>query len=208
MASVIHDQFKATLQAAMQQKSGDYKNVYPITVRWVKDDTDAGRGAEHFRKMLKDLDVGRADELIICADDPAPRFTFEKAWVKFLGNAIAETERNLVIFHYAGHGMTKTGSFVCADTRAAKKTINANRYLLRGVKDPHAHTATRAPAIPRRVVEVLAATSITTPLARSGPDNTFNGKLAGEVARRKRQGHKHVEFADVFQSLRSRADKV
>lgn len=72
-----------------------------------------------------------------------------------------------------------------------------------------AHIATRAPAIQRRIVEILAVTSCDTPNARCGPENTFSAKLANEIATRRRQGHKRVDFADVFQSLKGqRVNKV
>ncbi|KAE8326730.1 hypothetical protein BDV39DRAFT_176513 [Aspergillus sergii] len=39
------------------------------------------------------------------------------------------------ILHYAGHGMTRNGSFTVAETRAAKTILNGDNCLLNNVKD-------------------------------------------------------------------------
>ncbi|KAI9375949.1 hypothetical protein BJX61DRAFT_24030 [Aspergillus egyptiacus] len=228
MASITFDQFRDTLTAAAAQRGRDYTNVYSLAVRWENDDTNAARDTEHFQRMLKDLDVAPATEHIIRHDDSSPAFTFHHAVFDLIGKSKAkyEADHNLMILHYAGHGMVKNGSFCFAETSAANNFINADMCVLNFVKDPqtisdsdhldvllifdccYAHVATRAPTVPRRVVEVMAPTSTQTPMARSAPHNTFTAKLAGEIARRKRSGHRHVEFSDVFQTLRSRGDQV
>ncbi|PYH91816.1 hypothetical protein BO71DRAFT_38512 [Aspergillus ellipticus CBS 707.79] len=226
MSPITFDQFKNTLTAAASQRGRDYTNVYSVTVRWEQDDTQADKDPDRFQRMLKDLNVGAATELIIRHNDSTPALTFQQALLEIIrkSKANSESDHNLFILHYAGHGIMKDGSFTFAETKGAKKTINADRILLAQVKDPqaisdsdhldvllifdccYAHVATRAPTTQRRVVEVIAATSAQTPMARSAPHNTFTGKLAGEIARRKRSGHKNVEFADLFQTLRLRVD--
>lgn len=220
MSQISFNQFKTALEAAVQQKRSSYKNVYSLTMRWGKDDTNAARDTEHFQRLLKALDVAPAEELVIQSDDPVYSITFSTAWLNLVGKAAAKLERNLVIFHYAGHGTTRAGSFVFAETSAGTRVINADRSLIQPVTGSDylsdsnntdvliildcccAHIATRAPAIQRRTVEILAATSCDTPNARCGPENTFSAKLANEIATRRRQGHKRVDFADVFQSLK------
>ncbi|KAE8143488.1 hypothetical protein BDV38DRAFT_233796 [Aspergillus pseudotamarii] len=131
-----------------------------------------------------------------------------------------------MILHYAGHGMMKNGNFAFAATSAAEDTLNAEHFLLKNLKEAgfipdsyhldvllildccFAHVATRAPTVPSRVVEVIAATSSQTPMARSPPHNTFTAKLTNEICHRKRAGHKSIEFADIFQTLRLHGDKV
>ncbi|RAL04242.1 uncharacterized protein BO80DRAFT_486636 [Aspergillus ibericus CBS 121593] len=224
MAPITFDQFRNTLAAAAAQRGRDYTNVYSMTARWERDDTNAAQDSERFQKMLKDLDLSPAIEFIIPHDPTTPVNRSQKALLDLMEECEPKsaTEHNLMIFHYAGHGMRKGGSFTFAETRAAKKTLDADHALLNNIKvcsaeriDAliildccYAHVATRAPIIPNRIVEVIAATSIQTPAARSAPHNTFTVKLAGEVARRRRAGHKNVEFADIFQSLRSCGDKV
>ncbi|KAE8333317.1 hypothetical protein BDV39DRAFT_165632 [Aspergillus sergii] len=228
MAPITVEQFRRTLTAAAAQRGRDYTHVYSVTVRWENDDTNAAQDAERFQRMLKNLDIAPAIEHIIGHNDPSPGVTFQTALFNFIESfkAKSDAEHNLMIFHYAGHGMTKNGNFTFAETKAAKRTLNADNCLVNNVKDDQvipesnhldvliildccfAHIATRTPTIPRRVVEVIAATSVQTPTARSPPHNTLTAKLAGEIAHRKRTGHKHVEFADVFQTLRSRGDIV
>ncbi|PLB51021.1 hypothetical protein P170DRAFT_436103 [Aspergillus steynii IBT 23096] len=227
MAPITFGQFRNTLTAAATQRRRDYTNIFSVTMRWENDDTQAAQDSEHFQEMLKNLDAAPAVELIIRHSDSSPALTFQQAILGFIGKskAKAESDHNLMIFHYAGHGVVKDGSFTFAETRAAEKTINADNYLLNKVKDAqvisivdhldvllildcYAHVSTRAPAIRHRVVEVIAATSRQTPTARSAPHNTLTTKLAEEIARSKRSGHKNVEFSDIFQSLRSRGDKI
>ncbi|RMZ46874.1 hypothetical protein CA14_001805 [Aspergillus flavus] len=184
MAPITVEQFRRTLTAAAAQRDQDYTHV----LQAVSEDAFL-----HFVVSFK---------------------------------AKSEAEHNLMMLHYAGHGMTKNGNFTFAETTEAKKTLNADNCLLNNLKEADiipesehldvliildccfAHIATRAPTIPRRVVEVIAATSVQTRPARSPPHNTLTAKLAGEIAHRKRSGHKHVEFADAFQALRSRGDIV
>ncbi|KAK6813215.1 hypothetical protein RU639_011086 [Aspergillus parasiticus] len=42
-----------------------------------------------------------------------------------------------MILHYVGLEMIKNGSFPFAETRAAKKILNADNYLINNVKDAH-----------------------------------------------------------------------
>ncbi|PLN81696.1 hypothetical protein BDW42DRAFT_91330 [Aspergillus taichungensis] len=227
MASISFDQFRDTLTAAVARRNHNYNNVCSMSIRWEQDDTKAVKDSNHFQRMLKDLHFEPATELIIRHNDFCPGLTLQKSFLGLVEkcNAKTESDRTLMILHYAGHSIVKNGSFTFAETRNAEKTLNADT-LLNNLKDStmiseamrldvlvildccYAHVATRSPNVPHRVVEVMAATSTQTPLVRFPPDNTFTAKLAGEIGHRKRSGHKNVEFADVFQSLISRAGKV
>ncbi|PWY80861.1 hypothetical protein BO94DRAFT_587606 [Aspergillus sclerotioniger CBS 115572] len=189
--------------------------------------TPTSEDALNFQRMLQELNVAPASEHIILHLDSSPGRTFQQALLDFIENSVAksDSEHNLIILHYAGHGMMKGGSLTWAETSWAKKLLNADTCLLNYINDAvisdsdrldvllildccYGHGATRAPTLPRRVVEVIAATSTRTPLTGLAPNNTLTAKIAAEITRRRRSGHRHVEFTDVFQSLKSRGDTI
>ncbi|KAE8153300.1 hypothetical protein BDV25DRAFT_127368 [Aspergillus avenaceus] len=191
MAPITFEQFRNTMTAAAAQRGRDYTNVYSLTVRWERDNTQAAIDCDNFQRMLKDLDVTPAVEHIIRRDDSSIVFTFQKALQSFVGKckAKSESDHNLMILHYAGHGMMKNGHFAFAETRAANSTLDAESWLLNPMK-----TAQYISDVDRLDVLLIF--------------DCCYAHLAGEVARRKRAGHKYVEFADIFQTLRSRGGKV
>ncbi|GLA00625.1 hypothetical protein AnigIFM60653_009375 [Aspergillus niger] len=220
MGSIAYTQFQTTLRTAVEQKSQQYENIYSIAVRWELDDTNAHEDTERFQDMLQSLDTGPAEVLVLRSDDQMPEFTLVKAWIKFSTQARLTPERSLIIFHYAGHGASKDGSFTITDNRMESKTINFQNTILDEVKNParfmntdflfifdccFAHYATRAPETTGNIIEILAATSSETVEARCAADNTFTAKLANEIARRQRANHDIVDFASVFQSIRARS---
>lgn len=220
MDSISYAQFQSTLRAAVGRRTQEYRSIYSITVRWEKDDTNAESDTNHFQNMLKNLDIGPAEELVIDSEDLAPEFTLSRVWLNFSEKARLSEERSLIIFHYAGHGIYKNGSFKFADTIAGLKTMDPQSVLFNDIMNPamfpefnntdvlfifdccYGQNATRAPDNTHRAFEVLAATSTRTESARSPSDSTFTAKLADEIARRKRLGHRSFEFASVYESLR------
>ncbi|PYH28574.1 uncharacterized protein BO87DRAFT_286831, partial [Aspergillus neoniger CBS 115656] len=192
-----------------------------ITIRWEKDDTKAHKVTPYFQNILQTLNLPPAIEHIIRHSHPNPNIPFQKAIHDIIAKSKPRTkhenDHNLLILHYAGHAYTKNGQLTFAETATAtsEKTINADTYLLKDIKTAHLDTLlildhcflgnipTRAPTIPNRVVEVLAATSTQTPRNRISPENTFTAKLAEEISRRQRSGHAYIEFSDVFQTLKS-----
>ncbi|KAL3480918.1 hypothetical protein BJX99DRAFT_254245 [Aspergillus californicus] len=72
----------------------------------------------------------------------------------------------------------------------------------------YSHVACRAAQISPRIVEVIAATDESSPLAFSPLRNTVTAKFAGEIRHRQRNGDRYVEFADVVETLRARPDAV
>lgn len=222
MESVTNTEFQTTLRAAAEQRSQQYQNIYSIAVRWERDDTNAELDTAHFQSMLKNLDTDPAEVLVLGSDDKYPANTLRRTWLNFTAKAILNNERSLIIFHYAGYGTTKDGSFNIAENLSEESnTANFERIILEDVKDPNAfpdhtdvlfildccyvHYTTRAPKTSRNVIEILAATSSQTVTARSAPNNTFTAKLANEIARRKRAHHGGVDFASVFQSFLSQS---
>ncbi|OJJ77939.1 hypothetical protein ASPBRDRAFT_202813 [Aspergillus brasiliensis CBS 101740] len=220
MGSLNYNQFQATLRAAVERRTREYSSIYSLTVRWEDDDTNAESDTNHFQNMLKNLDIDPAEEFVISSEELAPEFCLSSIWHSINGKARRDKERSLIIFHYAGHGTYKRGRFSFADTRAGLKTIDAEGVLIEEVKNParfpdsintdvlfifdccYAHYATRAPDDTSSVIEVLAATSVSTVSARSPPNSTFTAKLANEIACRKARNHESVEFASAFQTLR------
>ncbi|PYH67548.1 uncharacterized protein BO88DRAFT_306330, partial [Aspergillus vadensis CBS 113365] len=192
-------------------------------VRWERDDTNAELDTAHFQSMLKNLDTDPAEVLVLGSDDKYPAYTVKRTWLNFTAKARLNTERDLIIFHYAGYGTTKNGSFHIADTTSESNTVNFQSDILEELKDPtkfsdycntdilfildccYSHYTTRALKTTRNVIEILAATSSQTVTARSAPNNTFTAKLANEIARRKSANHESMEFASVFESLLTRS---
>lgn len=129
--------------------------------------------------------------------------------------------RSIVLIHYAGHGYIDHGALYGLE-RANGRKVNLEMFMLGLAYDSsyltdadlvdvvfildccYAHHATRAASKTARIVEILAATDDNNPEAFAPPRNTLTGKLKGEIARRKRDGHKFVEFAEVMQTLRSK----
>ncbi|GLB02561.1 hypothetical protein AtubIFM57258_003916 [Aspergillus tubingensis] len=224
MESVTNTEFQTTLRAAAEQRSQQYQNIYSIAVRWERDDTNAELDTAHFQSMLKNLDTDPAEVLVLGSDDKHPGYTLERTWLNFTAKARLNNERDLIIFHYAGHGTTKNGSFKIAENMSEEsKTVNFERITFEDLKDParfsdhcntdilfildccYAHYTTRAPKTSRNAIEILAATSSQTVTARSAPNNTLTAKLTNEIARRKSANHESMEFASVFESLLTRS---
>ncbi|XRM42966.1 hypothetical protein ABZX51_006176 [Aspergillus tubingensis] len=222
MESVTNTEFQTTLRAAAEQRSQQYQNIYSIAVRWERDDTNAELDTAHFQSMLKNLDTDPAEVLVLGSDDKYPANTLRRTWLNFTAKAILNNERSLIIFHYAGYGTSKDGSFNIAENLSEEsKTANFERIILEDVKDPnafpdytdvlfildccYAHYTTRAPKTSRNAIEILAATSSQTVTARSAPNNTLTAKLANEIARRKSANHESMESASVFESLLTRS---
>ncbi|RDK47083.1 hypothetical protein M752DRAFT_262021 [Aspergillus phoenicis ATCC 13157] len=181
MAPISIKAFQNTLRVAATQHRHNYTNIHSMT---------------YFQNLLKTLNIPPAIEHIIRHSSPNPDIPFQQAFHDILDESQPKTksDHNLLIFHYAGHGFIKNGQLTFAETATAEKTLNAG-------------ISTRAPIISNRVVEILAATSTQIPRNRILPENTFTAKLAEEIACRKRSGHKYVEIADVFQTLRSRGER-
>ncbi|OJZ90948.1 hypothetical protein ASPFODRAFT_57185 [Aspergillus luchuensis CBS 106.47] len=213
-SSITYNDFQATLRAVVEQRSQQYQNIYSIAVRWELDDTNAELDTAHFQSMLKNFDTDPAEVLVLGSDDHYPPGSF-------LQRKRDSATNTLIIFHYAGHGATKNGSFNIVENMSEEsKTADFESAILADVKNPkgfsdmidvlfildccYAHYTTRAPKTTRNVIEILAATSSQTVTARSAPNNTFTAKLANEIARRKKAHHESVEFTSVFQSLLTR----
>lgn len=225
MAPISIKVFQNTLRAAATQHRHNYTNIHSITVRWEKDHTKADKVSQYFQNLLKTLNIPPAAEHIIRHNSPNPDIPFQQAFHDILEESQPKTnsDHKLLIFHYAGHGFIKNGQLTFAETATAEKTLNAGNCLFEDTglipDSVHldillifdccyiGHIATRAPIISNRVVEILAATSTQIPRNRILPENAFTAKIAEEITRRKRSGHQYVEFADVFQTLRSRGER-
>ncbi|PYH73617.1 uncharacterized protein BO88DRAFT_468194 [Aspergillus vadensis CBS 113365] len=224
MSPISSTAFQTTLQAATtHQIHTHYTTVTSITIRWEKDDTNAHKVTPYFQNILQTLSLPAAIEHIIRHSHPNPNISFQKAIHDIIDKSKPRTknDHSLLIIHYAGHAFTKNGQLTFAETATATatttsaKTVNADTCLLKDIKTVHLDTLlildhcymgnipTRAPTIPDRVVEILAATSTQTPRNRISPENTLTAKLAVEISRRQRSGHAYIEFSDVFQTLKS-----
>jgi hypothetical protein len=179
-----------------------------------------------FQALLSIFQFPTAQELIIQEDDRTPGWTVQSKFRDTLTAAIANRQgRALVIVHYAGHGLVDAdGVFHLAEKITGNRKLDfrlfllswalPTQYIMEGVDNVDvlfildccfAHTVTRAPVVAPRIVEIIAATEDNTPRAYSPPANTFTSKLLSEISLRLRNGHKYVEFAEIIETLRSRA---
>ncbi|BCS17286.1 uncharacterized protein APUU_10114S [Aspergillus puulaauensis] len=224
---ITTDQFRRTIQDAVLQRSTQYTDSYPLSIRWERDDTLAHQDVGHFRSLLTTLRLAEPREVVIAADDLKPGLTARTELEQILVAAKQTNGRAIVVVHYAGRGAQDNNSLLlvertrgnafCAMAFLISTVIPSKGYGL-GDEDKvdvlfifdccYSFIARRAPQPKQRIVEVIAATDENQPEAFSSPRNTITAKLAGEVKRRERDGHRYVEIADVVATLRDRPNAV
>ncbi|KAL4788183.1 hypothetical protein BJX76DRAFT_367333 [Aspergillus varians] len=225
---INHEQFRQTIQAAVRQHSTQYTDSYSLSIRWEMDNTQAHRDTGHFQSLLQTFHLPAAQELVIAATDDTPGWTLQGRFRQILSSAKQNRGRALVIVHYAGHGEAQQDNGLDFVEHESGRRFSAQVFLFSMVMQNqgyelsndsnvdvlflldccHSYVACRAPETSHRIVEVIAATDESASLAYSPPRNTITAKLAGEIRRRQREGHKYVEFAEVVQSLRAQPGAV
>ncbi|KAL4786085.1 hypothetical protein BJX76DRAFT_142620 [Aspergillus varians] len=223
MDPITRENFQAAIRSVVIQRSTRYTDSYSLSVHWELDDTSAVNDTDNFQSILQTLQLPPAQELVISSTDITPGWTVRGVFQEVLNAAQGTYRRALVIVHYAGHGIENANGelqFVERRTRGSK-AFDADRYLISLVTVEDClqnynvdvlfildccfgFAACRAAEVSPRIVEFIAATDSSNPLAMSPPRNTVTNKLLGEIRRRQRDGHNHVEIADVVESLRSR----
>ncbi|KAL4922820.1 hypothetical protein BDW62DRAFT_215766 [Aspergillus aurantiobrunneus] len=193
--------FQTVIRSVVRQRSTRYTSSHNLSLRWEEDDSSAVNDAANFQAILGALQLSPAREVVVSSTDNLPGWTMRGAFLDIL------SELELV-------GRPNSG----------KKTCNADQNLVSLVLHddmivPHVdvlfifdccygYVACRAAEPSPRIVEFIAATEPSSPLALAPPRNTVTNKLLGEIKRRQREGYYHVEIADVVESLRSREAAV
>lgn len=98
------ENLRSHLTNAVAHRGRYYQAIFPISMIWKEDDTNAAADMKHFCNMMSLLNLPKPKEWIISSKQPA----WEVAgWIHELIGALitaATTGHVLLIFHYAGHG--------------------------------------------------------------------------------------------------------
>ncbi|KAL2872388.1 uncharacterized protein BJX67DRAFT_5979 [Aspergillus lucknowensis] len=226
-AEITCSAFEETVRAAVLQRSARYTDSHSLTLRWEGDDTGASQDAGRFQNLLALFNLPPATELTINANDNTPGWTVQSTFTQILTHARSTRGRALVMVHYAGHGFVNKDSVFYFSEGPGGRHFNAELFLTyqAGPDQYYLHdstnvdvlfifdccygfTACRAAEVIPRIVEFIAATDSSSPLAFSPPRITVTAKLISEIRRRQREGHRYVEFADVVATLRANESAV
>ena len=228
MDSLTTAEFYDTIQAAVVQHSITDSRALSVSIRWANDDSGAHQDTTRFQAILRLFQFPPAEEIVFQAEDTTVGWTLLGKIRQLFATAKSDTiGRTLVIIHYAGHGMEHGGKFHLVDRRVDATTCDAMRFMLDlasneeyDLRDAtnvdilfvldccYSFMATREPSTSGRIVEIMAATDKDNPRTVTPPAHTFTNKILGEVSRRRRDGHKYIEIANLLESLRAQGTGV
>ncbi|KAL2821051.1 hypothetical protein BJX63DRAFT_379097 [Aspergillus granulosus] len=213
--------FEETLRAAVQQRSIQYTASYSLSLRWEADDTQAFRDASHFQTILRLLNLPAAEELIISRLSEPPAWDVQSKFRKVLSKAMNVSGRALVVVHYAGLGYVDSDGSLKLVECIGGRAFNAERYLFSVVDSDqdyindnghidvlfildccYGFVADRAAETCSRIVEIVAATTDSNPVAFGPPGVAVTVNLVAEITRRQREGHQYIEIADLVATIR------
>lgn len=228
MAPVTKDQFEAAITKAVKYRTTPYTHCASLSIYWEDNDVSSEEDILDFQHILGALNVSPAEEFMVRSTDQTPGWTLREKVKAIFTSAKNTPGRSLVLLHYTGHAYTLNGSlWAQQNNRPRSAKLSLDRHLL-CVSDEqesllsetdavdvvyildccYVHKALKTVSQDPRIVEIIAATDTDSPMALVHPRNTLTGKLRGEIARRKRDGHKFVEIADLIQTIRSNSPVV
>ncbi|KAJ5101246.1 hypothetical protein NUU61_003468 [Penicillium alfredii] len=228
MNTITRAQFEDAITRAVNDRSRVYNNSFALSIRWEQDNTNASADTEHFQAILSTLRLDQAEVEILAEQDQTPGWTLNDKVRSVFRLAANAPGKSIVLMHYAGHGEIRGKQLFAVEGRS-RRSINLQRFIdtvvAGDVQDfdiadtdavfvldccysHNSHIATRAFNPTTRVVEILSASDDHTPEALTPPRNTLTGKLWGEIARRKRDGHHFVGLSDVMATLRENSPVV
>jgi hypothetical protein len=223
--AITHAQFEDAITRAVHNRSRAYNNSFALSVRWERDNTDAATDTEHFQTILSTLNLDPAEVLVVAGQNSTPGWALNDKIRTIFQRAVNARGKSIVLIHYSGHGEVRNGQLFAVEglscrgmnLQAIIDTVVAGNIQDFDIADTdtvfildccYSHAAARALDPTTRVVEILSASDDTTPEALAPPRNTLTGKLRGEIARRKRDGHHFVILADVMASIRGNSSVV
>ncbi|KAJ6134505.1 hypothetical protein N7523_000827 [Penicillium sp. IBT 18751x] len=225
MEAISADQIMNAITRAVNNRSRIYNNSFALSVRWERDKTNASADTDNFQAILSTLNLDQAEVEILAEKDQTPGWTLNDKIRSVFRLAANAPGKSIVLIHYAGHGKVKRGQLYAVEG-PSNRSINLQRFIdtvMTGdVQDfdiadtdavfvldcCYSHVATRTSNPTSRVVEVLSASDDHTPEALTSPRNTLTGKLRGEIARRKRDGHRFVTLSDAMATIRENSSVV
>ncbi|KAK2736888.1 hypothetical protein FQN55_001383 [Onygenales sp. PD_40] len=198
LPSVSEADFRARLEAAVEQRARTFTNHYTLHVHFQNDDTRADRDADNFKTICAAFGLPQPHEIIIKPTDPSPSWTIQGDFTKMLTAARQAPGRSLVMVHYAGHGsLNHFDRLIFQANQHEPRSVQFADAFLNHVSessdftqhDPDvdvvmiidsccsgAATRTISPQIPR-VVEILAACKADA----SALGNQLNTSIGGKV---------------------------
>ncbi len=112
------------LQDAVNTRGRFYAHHHNFSVRFEDDDTNAARDAAHFQNILRALDLPPAKDVIL---GRTALWDFTSA-LKKLGDILdVQDGRTLLIFHYAGHAITKEDSLHLTASLTSKHSMSFDK---------------------------------------------------------------------------------
>ncbi|OGM51126.1 hypothetical protein ABOM_000159 [Aspergillus bombycis] len=190
MNAITRAQFEDAIARAVNNRSRIYNNSFALSFRWEQDKTNSSTDTDHFQAILSTLNLDQAEVEILAEQDQTPGWT--------LNDKIRLSRRSINLQRIIDNVVAgDVQDFDIADTDAV--------FVLDCC---YSHVATRALNPTTRVVEILAASDDHNPEAFTPPRNTLTGKLRGEIARRKRDGHHCVVLSDVMATIRGNSPVV
>jgi len=225
MEAISADQINDAIARAVNNRSRVYNFSFALSIRWERDNTNAAADTDNFQAILSTLNLDQAEVEILAEQNRTPGWTLNDAIRSIFRRATEAPGKSIVLIHYAGHGEVR-GEELWAVEGPSRRSISLQDYIDTVVKGHvqyfdiadtdavfvldccYSHVATRTSNPATRVVEVLSASDEHTPVALHLPHNTLTGKLRGEIARRKRDGHHFVTLSDVMATIRENSSVV
>ncbi|KAJ5138869.1 uncharacterized protein N7515_003717 [Penicillium bovifimosum] len=227
--TITRVEFEDAITRVVNNRSRTYSNSFALSVRWERDNTDAAVDTENFQAILSTLNLDQAEVVVLGEQDVTPGWALDDAIRRVFRRAATAPGKSIVLIHYAGHGAVNTGQLFAVEGRS-RRSLNFQRIIdsavagdIQGISEDmdigdtdtifvldcsYSHVATRASNPTTRTVEVLSASDDSTPVAFAPPRNTLTGKLRGEIARCKRDGHRFVIFSEVMAAIRANSPAV
>ena len=225
MEAISADQTMNAITRAVNNRSRIYNNSFALSVRWERDKENASVDTDYFQAILSTLNLDQAEVEILAEQDQTPGWTLNDKIRSVFRRAANAPGKSIVLIDYAGHGEVK-GEQLFAVEGLSRRSINLQRFIDTVVAGDvqdfdiadtdavfvldccYSHVATRTLNPTTRVVEIISASDDHTPEALTPPRNTLSGKLRGEIARRKRDGHHFVILSDVMATIRGNSSVV
>lgn len=101
---ISESEFKASLEAAVDQRAREYTRTFSLHIRFENGDTSAQKDAANFQSFLRAFALSQAEEYVIKPSEPSPGWAVKGKFHAILSKAIETPGRSLVLIHYAGHG--------------------------------------------------------------------------------------------------------
>ncbi|KAJ5551462.1 hypothetical protein N7535_000588 [Penicillium sp. DV-2018c] len=225
--TITRVEFEDAVTRVVNDRNRTYSNSFALSIRirWERDNTDAAMDTKNFQAILSALNLDQAEVVVLREQDATPGWALIDAIRRVFRRSATAPGISIVLIHYAGHGEVKTEQLFAVEGRS-RRSLKFQRiidFAVAGDIDDmdigdtdtvfvldccYSHVATRASNRTTRAVEILSASDDSTSEAFAPLRNTLTGKLWGEIARRKRDGHRFVILSEVMAAIRANSPAV